>query len=52
MAEVRSLKLNNDKKMTRTTMLKLGLTDIHCKMAVQSDRVKCLPLTDKDKKYI
>ena len=50
--EVRSLKLNIEKKMTRTTMLKLGLTDVHVKMAVQEDRVRCLPLRDKDGHYI
>lgn len=44
--EVRSLRLNNDRKMTRTTLRKYGLSDIHVKMAVQSDRVQCLPLRE------
>ena len=44
--EVRSLKLNQTKQMTRTTMYKLGLSDIHCKLGVQEDRVTCLPLKE------
>ena len=46
--EVRSLRLDRDKNMTRTTMRKYGLTDIHVKMAVQSDRVTCLPLKENE----
>ena len=41
---VKSLKLNTAKQMTRTTMRKNGLTDIHIKMAVQPDRITCEPL--------
>ena len=44
--EVRSLRLNKDKKMTRTTLRKQGLSDIHVKMSVGSDRVVCLPLEE------
>ena len=44
MVEVRSLRLNTKKEMTRTTLRKMGLSDIHVKMAVQSDKVTCLPL--------
>lgn len=44
--EVRSLKLNIDKKMTRTTLRKYGLTDIHVKLAVQSDRITCEPIKE------
>ena len=43
-AEVRSLRLDRDKRMTRTTTRKSGLTSIHVKLGVQSDRVTCLPL--------
>ena len=44
--EVRSLRLNKDKKMTRTTLRKQGLSDIHVKMSVGSDRIVCLPLEE------
>lgn len=43
-AEVRSLRLNKDKKMTRTTMIKAGLTAIHVKLRVKDDKVSCEPL--------
>jgi len=43
--EVRSLRLNKEKQMTRTTTRKSGLTGIHVKLSVQNDRVTCLPLT-------
>lgn len=50
-AEVRSLRLNKDKQMTRTTTTKAGLTAIHVKLAVQNDRVTCVPL-QRDSQYI
>lgn len=43
--EVKSLRLDREKKMTRTTLKKSGLTDIHVKMRVEWDRVVCEPLT-------
>lgn len=43
---VRSLRLNKERHMTRTTMLKSGLSDIHCKTGVQNDRVSCSPLEE------
>ena len=43
-AQVRSLRLDKDKKMARTTMNKSGLTGIHVKLSVQSDGVTCEPL--------
>ena len=43
-ADVRSLRLNQNKQMTRTTMLKSGLTGIHVKLGVKEDRVTCVPL--------
>ena len=43
-AEVRSLRLNKEKKMTRTTMLKFGLTAIHVKLRVKEDKISCEPL--------
>ena len=48
---VKSLKLNKDKQMTRTTLRKNGLTDIHIKMSVCADRITCEPLK-KDGEYI
>jgi len=50
-AEVRSLRLDKDKRMTRTTTRKSGLTSIHVKLGVQSDRVTCVPLK-LDGKYL
>ena len=44
--EVRSLRLNTDRKMTRTTLRKFGLSDVHLKMSVLSDRVQCTPLME------
>ena len=49
MIEVRSLRLNYEKQMTRTTLRKAGLSDIHVKMGVQSDKVTCLPLKENEK---
>jgi hypothetical protein len=49
MVEVRSLRLNYEKQMTRTTLRKTGLSDIHVKMGVQNDKVTCLPLKEKGK---
>ena len=43
-AEVRSLRLNKEKKMTRTSMIKAGLTAIHVKLRVTDDKVSCEPL--------
>ena len=42
--EVRSLRLNKEKQMTRTTTIKSGLTSIHVKLGVKSDKVTCEPL--------
>ena len=42
--EVRSLRLNKEKQMTRTTTIKSGLTGIHVKLSVQNDKVTCRPL--------
>ena len=41
---VKSLRLDREKRMTRTTLQKSGLTDIHVKMGVEWDRVTCEPL--------
>ena len=43
--KVKSLRLDREKRMTRTTLQKSGLTDIHVKMRVEWDRVVCEPLT-------
>ena len=42
--EVRSLRLNTNKKMTRTATIKTGLTGIHIKLGVSDDGVSCEPL--------
>lgn len=42
--EVRSLRLNTFKQMSRTTTIKRGLTGIHVKLGVQADKVTCEPL--------
>ena len=47
--DVRSLRLNREKEMTRTLLRKRGLTDIHLKMAVASDKVVCEPLKKRGK---
>ena len=47
--EVRSLRLNKNKQMTRTTTTKRGLTAIHVKLGVSDDRVTCKPLQFKNK---
>ena len=41
---VKSLKLNTAKQMTRTTMRKNGLSDIHIKLQTSDDRITCTPL--------
>ena len=46
--EVRSLRLNKDKEMSRTTVFRRGLTAINIKLAVQEDGISCLPLKNKD----
>ena len=43
-AEVRSLRLDKDKKMSRTTVVKNGLSGIHVKLGVSNDAVTCQPL--------
>ena len=42
--EVRSLRLDKDKKMTRTSTIKTGLTAIHIKLGVAEDGITCDPL--------
>ena len=42
--EVRSLRLNKEKQMTRTTTYKYGLSSIHVKSAVENNKVSCTPL--------
>ena len=42
--EVRSLRLNKQKQMTRTTTVKTGLSAIHVKLAVMDDKISCRPL--------
>ena len=43
--EMQSLRLNKDKKMARFRILKKGLGDLFYKLAVQSDKITCTPLT-------
>ena len=49
--QVKSLRLDRDKRMCRTTLQKSGLTDIHVKMRVEWDRVTCEPL-EKDGQFV
>ena len=42
--EIRSLRLNENKQMSRTTTIRRGLTGIHVKLGVQPDKVTCRPL--------
>jgi len=50
--EVRSLRLNKDRQMTRTTLLKRGLSSIHVKLRVNEDRIDCSPLQYPDGSYV
>ena len=47
--KINSLRLNNEKRMTRATINRKNLTNIHAKLAVQPDRVTCEPLRIKNK---
>lgn len=49
--EVNSLRLDRDKRMTRTRLRKMGLSDIHIKLGVQRDKITCEPLK-KDQKFL
>lgn len=42
--EIRSLRLNKNKQMSRTTTIRRGLTGIHVKLGVEADKVRCCPL--------
>ena len=42
--EVRSLRLDKDKRMSRTALIKKGLSGIHVKLSVDLDGVTCYPL--------
>ena len=43
--EINSLRLNQNKQMTRMTTTKNGLSDIFLKMRVSEDKISCSPLT-------
>ena len=45
---INGLRANKEGQMTRQTMTKRGLSSNFFKMAVQSDAITCLPLTDKN----
>ena len=47
--DVRSLRLNTNKKMTRTATIKTGLTNIHIKLGILDDGITCVPLKLNDK---
>ena len=49
---VKSLRLNKDKKMTRTSTNKRGLSAIIYKTQVDEDRILCEPLRDTDKNLL
>ena len=48
-AEVCSLRLDKEKKMSRTSLRKVGLTAIHAKRAVLNDRITTEPLRENGK---
>ena len=45
--DINSLRLNKEKIMCRTNCVKQGLSDIFIKLAVDSDKITCLPLKVK-----
>ena len=49
--EVRSLRLDRDKHMSRTTLNKKGLSAVHVKLRVAQDKVTCLPLKNAKNEY-
>ncbi len=49
--EVKSLRLDKQRHMKRTTTIRKGLTAIHVKLSVQPDKITCLPLS-VDGKYV
>lgn len=49
---VNSLRLDADKKMTRTSLVKRGLSQIHVKNRIHSDKILCHPLIDKEGNYL
>ena len=49
---VKSLRLNKDKKMTRTLTNKRGLSGIIYKTQVREDRIVCEPLRDTNQKLL
>ena len=51
--EVKSLRLDRqNKQMTRTTTRKAGLSGVHVKLRVATDRITCTPLVLPNGKYI
>ena len=50
--DVRSLRLDKNKKMTRTSTIKSGLTPVHVKLQVGEDKVSCRPLQRPDGTFI
>ena len=47
--EVRSLRVDKNRKITRTKTIKTGLSGIHVKLRIENDRVICKPLLDGNK---
>ena len=50
--EVRSLRLNKEKNMTRTNTMKEGLSSVHVKLQVARDRISCRPLQNSDGSFV
>ena len=48
---IKSLRLNNEKIMSRITMIKTGLTDLCIKFPISDDMITCSPLC-KDGKIL
>ena len=50
--DVKSLRLNRNKEMVRTSTRKKGLSSINVKLRVESDLISCQPLLGEDKQVL
>ena len=39
-----SLRLDNDRRMSKITQIKKGLSDLFCKFHVENDQITCTPI--------
>ena len=49
--KIDSLRLNREKTMTRSSLIRKSLSAIHCKLFVENDNITCSPLR-KDQKFL